>query len=137
MSSIRQYQRRALEALKPESQNPLSVSIAHTYYLNGEEIYLLGISKGVGTCADLHRINIAVFGKTKPHKSPFAGKNELEQCEWAALLRSPNKKEQQTWFQQYKNTCCMTVQRLKVVTQGASSIHFTLTQDKKVYANTI
>lgn len=146
MSSIRNYQRRALESLKPKSQSSLTIFKNNEYYLKQRKfllfvkktrIFLLGISLGVGTSADLHGINIAVFGESPPLRSPLTQGQKNEQCEWAVLLRTPTKKEKQTWFQLYKNTCCLTVQRLKIVKQGTSRINFTLAKDKKVYADTI
>lgn len=53
---------------------------------DGSPLFLLGISEGIGTCSDVHGVNIAVFATTKS----FAKKKRCGPvfCQAAALLGS-------------------------------------------------
>lgn len=84
MAGLRQFQRRAIEhVIKPVTPAPtISLAPKHKYFLNGREIFLLGISTGVGTCSDLHGINVAVFGN-RPNDFSLSASERLH----AAVLR--------------------------------------------------
>lgn len=143
MGSVHQFQRYALEELKPENQNSLTISKSenNTYYLDGEEIFLSGISPGVGTCSKLHGIYIAVFESSPPACLQFPRGLEIVTCDWSALVRKPTAEEEQEWFQEHGNRCCRTAQRIKLLPRekntNDTSFYFKLTKKKKVYSNTI
>lgn len=143
MSSVHQYQRRALESLSPDKKNSLTVSKSenNTYYLDGIEIFLAGISPGAGTCADLHEINIAVFGDSPPEHVQFPRGLEIATCEWSALVRLSTDEEKQVWFQKNGNTCCLTALSIefvkKIKKKNNTTFYFTIGKDKKIYADTI
>lgn len=88
MACIIQTQRRALENVLDNS--PLKIEKEQYYDLNGEELTLLGVSVGVGTCSDMHGVDIAVFSKEVPfdpdmHHLPLLPK----ECSGAVLVRKP------------------------------------------------
>lgn len=156
MSSIRQYQRRALEALKPEKV-AISFSVSKKdeetlFYVQRrvkgkvrfERIYLLGISEGVGTCSDLEGINIAVFGLKKPLSTQLPKNIEEVICEWAALVKTPTRQEIKQGWAEKKDTPCLMAEGInvykiedKVGTFNKTYVYFVLTGKKKLYANTI
>ncbi|MDA2936077.1 hypothetical protein MYX06_02575 [Patescibacteria group bacterium AH-259-L05] len=162
MSSIRQYQRRALESFKPETfEFLIRISPRDRYHhhsgilykKNGQKnttgkrrIFLLGISEGIGTCSDLHGINIAVFGYNQP--SPHEHKKLLTKigngitCDWAALLRTPLPEEIKYEWNNNTSISCLVVQKLELVKRlkdgkGNRIIEFMLDQKRKLYADTI
>ena len=106
MSGIRQNQRRAVEALfagevydavKRRQKLFRSAVSAHVVghkvlfkLKTGEQVHLCGISVGVGTCSDIHGMNVAVFGSSDPERNVLEEEKEaLPACFYAALLRSP------------------------------------------------
>lgn len=141
MSCIRQYQRRALEALKPEKDWPIMIPNGKIdeYYLYGEKIHLLGISEGIGTCSDLKDINIAVFGKTKPELIQFPRNCQHVICSWSALLRNPTDKELQENWRGKEGISCLVVEGLELTAYKldletvASCYYFLLSKKKQFY----
>ena len=94
MSSIRQYQRRAIESLwrslSVSEQNkvelPKGISERSRFVCDGQEVCFWGVSPGVGTCADIPGLNVAVFGDSRP---AAPSRLKLEDCKFAVLLRCP------------------------------------------------
>ena len=142
MSSIRQYQRRALESLKPEKTDDFIVCPDDQYFLNFQKIYLLGISKGIGTCSDLHGVNIAVFGSqtTLPELRWHPKPGEKIECSWSALLREPSSEEKQR-SSLSNSIFSLAVEGLEVLRQKkekkSNLIYFTPTGKIEVYCQTI
>lgn len=115
MACVKQWQRRALEKLRPWTIVPLVFSVNgkdEFYLINGKRIYLLGVSSGIGTCSDLKDVNIAVFGYEKPKFIIFP-RRWNKTCQWAALLREPTKKELQE-KQAEGIYCWMVVEGLEI-----------------------
>ncbi len=141
MGNIHTPQRRALEALKPEKIYPLIISTEDKYYFNGKEIYLLGISEGIGTCSDLKDINIAVFGQKEPCSPRFPrGKTEVD-CSWAVILRDPTDEEMEQ-EERDGRIPCLTVEGIEIlgkflIKKGRTIYQFISTGKKKIYVNTI
>ena len=138
---IHTYQRRALESLKPEEPIPLIVSLEDEYWLQGERIFLIGASPGIGTCSELHGIYIAVFEKNQPTRVQLPKGKKRVRCDWSSLQRVPTKEEKKEWQRQYKTPCCLVVQRIEVTKvekkNGFNSVHFVLTKKKKLWCSTI
>lgn len=62
MSSIRQHQRRAIEALaRANALRSVEIKFGVKFFLDGREVFFGGISPGVGTCSDMHDVDFAVF----------------------------------------------------------------------------
>lgn len=87
MSRVNQDQRRGLEKLISKRDREFIVHCDGSQkfrFENGSELFLLGISIGIGTCSDVHGVNIAVFGIAKP---PAPAKCfQPVSCRVAALL---------------------------------------------------
>lgn len=111
MSRIIQFQRRAIESLwnglseKEKEKVRWSKDIRQdsSFFYESKNYQIVfplgffGISEGVGTCADVHDINVAVFGKidgTRP--KPYA-RYPLSSCGFAVLLRKPTPEETKEW----------------------------------------
>ncbi len=116
MSCIRQYQRKALEALKPKEIQSIYLLSTDEFYLDDEKIYLVGISKGIGTCSDLHDINIAVFSRIKPedNQAPLRPNVEIL-CAWSALLRGLTDTELQEEVDEKKDMPHLAVERIEPI----------------------
>lgn len=132
MSNVHNYQRRALESLLQKGlAAPVVLKENQQYFLDGEEIFLLGISKGIGTCSDLHGVNIAVFGHTRPKR--IQGRPVFpEQCEAAAIIREPTSEE---WPDQ--NSPARIPDNLVVVKETAECIWFVRKGSGDPYVQTI
>lgn len=103
MGFILQNQRRAIEELKIHAENlcwPDIFNDIENEFLIEEfnfvldcgclmaDIYLRGISEGIGTCSDIKNMDVAVFGYN-PSKEPII-KKQLKKCEYAVLLWPQN-----------------------------------------------
>lgn len=117
MAGIRQFQRRAIELLWkqvfddetpvlgwPEAFKRFSGSLppdqALRFFYKRQEIFFLGVSQGIGTCADIHGLNAAVFGTTSPlplDQPPALDKNLLFQTKLAVFLRPATEDERRSW----------------------------------------
>ena len=88
MAHILQNQRRTLESLRPSEDMEVIIRPRQVYRYEGHQLFLSGISKGMGTCSDLHNIDIAVFEYGLKEKQRFIPKSEIN-CAWTAVLRDP------------------------------------------------
>lgn len=133
MASIHNYQRRALESvIGPESPDMLPNLEGDKFYLGGEPIYFLGTSSGVGTCSDMHGVDIAVFSMTPANGEP---RGTLESCTHAALVRPLTEEEREQ--QAYKEVAYKAVDGLRVVKKEWNYVIFERNGKKAVYVNTI
>ena len=149
---IRTPQRRALESLLEEDprnaisvdENTISVDMG-MFYLDGTQIFLLGVSQGIGTCSDFHGINIAVFSKEVRVRPVSLQGPVHELCAGLALLRGPTDEEKAA--QKYPDQACLVVEKLKILeelqdcehvsgTEFTGCRHLTETGAKTLYANT-
>lgn len=128
MGFILQTQRRAIEKLfSPEFKVELKVRRKQRYYLEGKEIFLLGISRGVGSCSDYHDINFAVFGKKGSSKFPSL---DTIECAGGVLLREPHKEESKKWKD---DAAILVVEKLRVLSEEDAVICFTKTEKQTSY----
>lgn len=143
MSCIRQYQRRALEALKPKEIQSIYLLSTNEFYLDNQKIYLLGISEGIGTCSDLHGVNIAVFSRAKPEDNRMLlGQNKEIFCAWSTLLRKPTEEEFQNELKDKKGIAYLVVELIEPILliekdDGKRIYYFKSTTKKEFYVNTI
>src|SRR3990167_1442315 len=102
MAFVLQMQRRAIEKFLPKSfigwvrknQKVFSeLAIAYRndcevrFEIDSQRIYFWGISTGIGTCAGIHGMNVAVFGEMTDREE--VRKPEVETCFYAVLVRKP------------------------------------------------
>lgn len=142
MSGIRQYQRRALEALKPEETQSIQISNTDKFYLNNKRIYLLGISEGIGTCSDLYGIYIAVFSFSKPENVRVPMGHQEVICSWSALLREPTKEEFRNRLKDKNDISYLVVELIEPILlaekdDGKRIYYFKSTTKKNFYVNII
>ncbi len=132
MGLVIQFQRRAIERVM--HQETLRLDKNQRYHLGESEIYLYGISEGVGTCSDerYHGIDIAVFGKLKPDG---AERDLPRSCYGAVLLRMPYKDEKGISFiGKVTNTTC-AVEGLKVVQRNGDGYRFSSNGKTELYTD--
>lgn len=88
MGQIRQNQRRAIESFagEPEAVRPPCItSSTQLGGPNGNNFYYAGISRGVGTCSDIHGMDVLVLSNNPPASSREIG--ELS-CAYTVLVRT-------------------------------------------------
>jgi len=90
---------------------PIDITPETQFYLEGKKLNLLSISNGVGTCADLHGINMAVlsFLSPSPDEKPYF-KFPIS-CQGSVLLRRLTDEE----LEEEKKSKLYTGQSLLVV----------------------
>lgn len=144
MANVHTPQRRALEALKPKQKDIFDFSQQDEFVLSGKRIYLLGISEGIGTCSDLHGINIAVLGWIQPEsiRMPMQSQNKKITCSWSALLREPTEEEFQNELKGKKGIAYLVVELIEPILliekdDGKRIYYFKSTTKKEFYVNTI
>ncbi len=107
MANIKQYQRRAIESLlqslllseqfKIRWPKDIDQDKCRFFYHN-QEVYFLGISTGVGTCSDIHDLNVAVFGNFGEKPEPRCpARQGLSDCDFAVLVRKPTLNDPEEW----------------------------------------
>ena len=92
MGFILQQQRRAIEAVF----SPIALTLFPdcSFIFEGTLLNLLGVSEGVGTCADIKDINVAVFSTEFPFNPEFHHLPKFpSRCLGAVILRNPTKIE--------------------------------------------
>lgn len=52
----------------------------------GTHLTFLGVSRGVGTCSDIHAVNVAVFGERHRDETHQESFSRLASCQYAVLL---------------------------------------------------
>lgn len=128
MAGIHNFQRRALELLMQERpEKTTQVGGSRRYFFHGREIFLWGISKGIGTCSDLHGIDIAVFGEERS-----TAKIPETSCRSLALVRLPLSGECPE-----DGVARKVVEGLAVHTITGDEMVLVRTGRKEAYANTI
>lgn len=143
---ILSHQRRALESLRPDNEESHSFVLEKNnlqrFYLDGDEIFLLGVSEGIGTCSDLKGVYIAVFDLAKEdHLSCWHVSNHCV-CSWGALLitqysvvkgrRYPHQDVDRFFLDSRKEVLGLLVERV-----SRDRIDFTLSGKSAVYIQTI
>lgn len=91
MASVRQWQRLAIERLRSEAQE-LNLGQLPELFLGNDRLFPLGVSNGVGTCSQVHGMNVLVVGLTPPHPGvePVC---DATGCAYAVLLRWATEEE--------------------------------------------
>ena len=105
MGSIRQFQRRAIESLRShmvEPRHPIEsvyslrpvISANFLMLDNKQPLKVLGISDGVGTCSDIHGMNVLVLSADQRSRlQREISLAEIENCAYAVFLRPATQKE--------------------------------------------
>ena len=131
MAGLRNFQRRALESLVNMGASVITTRLEGAkFYLDETPIYFLGVSTGIGTCSDMHGLDIAVFANFPPIGKP---RGNMKSCLYAALLRSSTEEEKQQ--QACPDLAYMTVEGLEVVKQEWNYVVFKQGGTKAIYVN--
>ncbi|MDO8558481.1 MAG: hypothetical protein Q7S09_04840 [bacterium] len=132
MGLILQFQRRAIEAVFEDCS--LKISEGQRRYLDGEELSLLGVSVGVGTCSDLHDVDIAVFGKKAAFDLRANHPVSLpKECRGAVLLRSRLEGEVDPECPVGPGQYAFVVEGLRITPRQGRAVHFTRNFKKRTY----
>lgn len=136
MSGIWQMQRRALECATHGQELNLQVGPQQVLQLeDGRTLFPLGVSQGIGTCSDIHGINILVLGVEEPTDGRNRDYVFSEKCSRVALLRdvTPEERAQLT---NPSHAWAMT-ERLELVRQGEEIVVFMRPGVTKPYVHII
>ena len=103
MGLITQMQRRSVEKVYVPFE--MTIRAADKFFLFQKEIRLLGISVGIGSCSDIHGVNIAVFSKEFPFNPDIHRLPDFPiRCGGAVILRSPRYEEIENIGNDHKTT---------------------------------
>ena len=140
---LRTPQRRAFEELRPKGDDPIYICPGHLYFLDRKEIFFVGVSEGIGTCADLKGVNIAVFTTHKPseeQRQEYAVllRSQLRICQFSVLRREPTDDElQRIKESEGPNTLILVGEGLLVVNNRSGVFNFVRNSKKSVYVNIV
>ncbi|OGY64788.1 MAG: hypothetical protein A3I24_04555 [Candidatus Harrisonbacteria bacterium RIFCSPLOWO2_02_FULL_41_13b] len=136
MAFIRQYQRRAIEEFSP-FQNRQSFTVfpyrIRFRLVNGRPLYFLGFSEGIGTCSDIHGMNVAVFSLQRPEKPQSFSLNFGENCTYGVLLKIASEDECRIADRDPKLSAHGCVELLQLEKIEGYTFIFELTNKKAVY----
>ncbi len=81
-------QRRAIESLKPFAEPlPHLDNITSFVLQDGTQLHILGASNGVGSCSDIHGMDVLVVGTDPPVDRPrFPNGSSVKSCSYIVLL---------------------------------------------------
>jgi len=130
MGGIRQMQRRAIETLRNVIRDEAPVPIERGILFlseNQQPLFPLGISPGVGTCSDIHGMNVLVLSEYEPINEWSIDNQSV--CEYAVLLRKPTEAE---WRENGCPTLC--VERLRILDITSSGVVLSKTGINQLYA---
>ncbi len=138
MSRILQQQRRAIESLKRKGEPiPPNLESAQLLLEDGTKLSVLGISTGVGTCADIHGVDVLVLGMAPPIDGPRIIRSTLENCQYVVLLRCLSPEERRNSPLARITPCLYAVELLAVSSVLENCIVFRKTDEIAHYVNTI
>ena len=112
----------------------IEIDYGQAYFLDDEQVYFQGISDGVGTCSDIHGIDVAVFSKYGPDN--FQAKS-YNTCHSVVLLRSPYENEIDSSGNGEIKSTTLAVEGLKSTQKDNNSYHFFRNGKIKFYTNLI
>ncbi|MBI4127593.1 MAG: hypothetical protein HY459_00830 [Parcubacteria group bacterium] len=138
MSFILQMQRRAIESLRDHAHEFPRIDPRAELILNdGTPLEILGISQGVGTCSEIHGMNVLVVGTEPLHAARAAAMSRtLLDCAYTVLLRGPTVQEveeernRHLWGDGHAFAC---VELLRSITRKNHRIILTRTGRKRLY----
>lgn len=112
MSSIRQYQRRAIEALaRANVLRSMEIKFGVKFFLDGHEVFFGGISPGVGSCSDMHDVDFAVFSSLDSDAVPLPEKPKS--VAGAVFVRGARTKVERQAIGDYRGQLVLVVEALR------------------------
>lgn len=136
MGSIHQYERTAIEEVTNNARflDPLHHEEVLRYFLGAQEIFLWGISEGIGTCSSIKERNIAVFCLREPNRPLIRA---CEPYEYAAFIRMLTSRERTTLPMMQQNTALLLAECLFPLKITTDSVFFARTEKKREYVNVV
>jgi hypothetical protein len=128
MACVKQWQRRVIEGLAPHAQLLTLPDSEMQFFLGSRRLFPLGISNGIGTCADLANLDVLVLGLAPPGEPRHAA--GIGNCRYAVLLRNCTAEEKASAGGVLVNSA---VDLLRVTRRSGVSIIFSLTPHKQLY----
>ncbi len=112
MSCIKQYQRRAIEALARQKVfRPMEIKSGAKFFLEGREVFFCGISQGEGTCSDMHDVDFAVFSRLEAETKPLP--KTLRLVSGAVLVREAKTRAERNAIGNYHGQLVCVVEALR------------------------
>ena len=136
MGFVRQYERKAIEEVTTDARflDPLNHEQAQRYYFGTQEIFLWGISEGIGTCSSIKGRNIAVFCLRQPDRPLIRAS---EPYEYAALIRILTPLERTAVPVTQQNAALLLAECLFPLEITAHFVSFVSTDKKREYVNVV
>ncbi len=134
MGFIKQTQRSAIEKVFTEERLVLRDNL--TYFVDGEEFCLLGISEGVGTCSEMefHGINVAVLISAQQYEPSESVNRKIVfpvVCRGGAVIWRRREENEPNEFPHTE--VCNVVEGLVFESQDGGRMTFTRNGRKKMY----
>jgi len=133
-----QFQRRAIE--KVFARTHITITKETEFRLNGHGLTFLGTSTGVGTCSDIHGINIAVLGQGSGIRPAHPLTSPID-CLGLVLLRNllPEEYEDQKKSGWYVGQSMLMIEGLKIKEERSpnNSINLKLSGRKSSYVHLV
>lgn len=127
MGLILRTERRPIEAVY--GQNLISLKPGQKYFLEGKELFFIGVSKGVGTCSDLRGIDIAVFQYTtnQPAVTPSRA------CHGTVLIRNRREGELTKWLYPEQIKICLVAEGIEIARSEENTTYFESNHKTEIY----
>lgn len=126
-----QTERRAAEAVFQKIT--FLQQISQKYYLAGKEIFLSGVSLGIGTCADMRKVNIAVFEYHPKPKRQLSGPINLINCSGAVLIRNRQENDPTGSIYPEQVPICLVAESLLMEKVVNDEMHFVTGEKIRVF----
>lgn len=127
MGFILRTERRAVESVF--QKNCISLKPGQKYFLENRELFFVGVSLGIGTCSDLHGINIAIFQEVVNQLTI----TPLMTCDGTVLVRSRRENEPTKWLYPAQIPICRITEGIRVVRTDGNKIYFESSRATNIY----
>lgn len=121
-------QRRAIEEVRPKTTKlelPAALDDADIFLAeDSTQLFVLGISIGVGTCSNIHGMNVLVLGTSPPDSGRRMNGQRIESCHYAVLYSQ---------LENRQNLAQASVERLSFIGCDANRATFNKTGNVSIY----
>ncbi|MDO8496548.1 MAG: hypothetical protein Q7S43_03805 [bacterium] len=127
MGFILRTERRAVESVF--QKNLISLKPGQRYFLENKELFFIGVSMGIGTCSDLHGINIALFQEVDNQLTTIP----LITCAGAVLVRDRRDNEPTKWLYPAQISICRITEGIRTTRMDGHTIYFESSRTTNIY----
>lgn len=127
MGFILRTERRAVESVF--QHNLISLRSGQRYFLENREIFFVGVSLGIGTCSDLHGINIALFQEIDSRSTIIP----LVTCAGTVLVRNRRENEPTKWLYPAQIPICRITEGIITTRTDENRVYFESSRTTNIY----